>query len=57
MDNIKDLISAIANGDAVAIENGFSAAMSDKLSTRLDDMRTDVAQTMFKQEEPTAEEE
>jgi len=57
MDNIKDLISAIANGDAVAIENGFSAAMSDKLSTILDDMRTDVAQTMFKQEEPTAEEE
>jgi hypothetical protein len=55
MDNIKDLISAIANGDAVAVENGFSAAMSDKLSTRLDDMRQSVAQSMFNQSEPVAE--
>jgi len=55
MDNIKDLISAIASGDAVAVENGFSAAMSDKLSTRLDDMRQSVAQSMFNQSEPVAE--
>jgi hypothetical protein len=57
MDNIKDLISAIASGNAVAIENGFSAAMSDKLSTRLDDMRADVAQSMFAETEETVIEE
>lgn len=56
MDNIKDLISAIASGNAVAVENGFSAAMSDKLSTRLDDMRADVAQSMFAETEEITEE-
>jgi hypothetical protein len=28
--------------------------MAEKISARLDDMRTDVAQTMFKQEDPEA---
>jgi hypothetical protein len=52
-----DLVSAIINKDATGIETAFNTAMAEKISARLDDMRTDVAQTMFKQEEQTAEEE
>jgi hypothetical protein len=49
-----DLVAAIINKDATGIENEFNAAMAEKISDRLDDMRTDVAQTMFKQEDPEA---
>ena len=49
-----DLVSAIINKDATGIETAFNNAMAEKISTRLDDMRTDVAQTMFKQEDPEA---
>jgi len=52
-----DLVAAIINKDATGIETEFNAAMAEKISDRLEDMRTNVAQTMFKQEEPTAEEE
>ena len=50
-----ELINAIASGDAVAIENGFNAAMAEKISGKLDDMRINVAKTMFSQ--PQAAEE
>jgi hypothetical protein len=46
-----DLVSAIINKDATGIETAFNDAMAEKISTRLDDMRTDIAQSMFKQEE------
>jgi Mn-dependent DtxR family transcriptional regulator len=49
-----DLVSAIINKDATGIETAFNDTMAEKISARLDDMRTDVAQTMFKQEEPEA---
>ena len=52
-----DLVTAIINKDATGIETAFNDTMAEKISARLDDMRTDVAQTMFKQEEPTTEEE
>ena len=52
----KDLINAIVAGDAVEIENAFNSTMAEKISTRLDDMRADVAANMFKQEEQTSEE-
>jgi len=52
-----DLVTAIINKDATGIEAAFNDTMAEKISARLDDMRTDFAQTMFKQEEPTAEEE
>lgn len=51
-----DLVSAIINKDATGIDAAFNDAMAEKISTRLDDMRTDVAQSMFKQaEEPAVE--
>ena len=49
-----DLVTAIINKDATAIESSFNDAMAEKISTRLDDMRTDIAQSMFKSEEPEA---
>ena len=47
-----DLVSAIINKDATGIEAAFNDAMAEKISTRLDDMRSNVAQSMFNQEEP-----
>ena len=51
-----ELINAIASGDAVATETAFNAAMADKISGRLDDMRIDVAKTMFAPQQATTEE-
>lgn len=51
-----DLVTAIINKDATEIENSFNTAMAEKIATRLDDMRADVAQSMFKQEEVVEEE-
>ncbi len=42
-----ELINAIANGNAVATEDAFNAAMAEKISARLDDLRVRVAQNMF----------
>jgi hypothetical protein len=49
-----DLVTAIINKDATAIESSFNDAMAEKISTRLDDMRGNIAQSMFKSEEPEA---
>jgi hypothetical protein len=46
-DTVKDLISAIVTGNAVDTESAFNAAMAEKLATKLDDMRVQVAQNMF----------
>lgn len=48
-----ELIDAISNGDAVATENAFSAAMAEKIAGRLDDMRLNVSQKMFNPVEST----
>ena len=58
---IQNLVQAIQAGDALETENAFANAMAEKLSTRLDTMRQDVAQGMFAQAteqeaEPTTEE-
>lgn len=50
------LIDAISTGDAVATENAFNAAMAEKISAKLDDMRIDVAKSMFTQPEAQVEE-
>jgi hypothetical protein len=47
-ETIKNLISAIATGNAVDTESAFNSAMAEKISTRLDTMRQEVAQGMFK---------
>ena len=49
-ENISNLINAIEVGDAVATEQSFSAAMAEKISAKLDTMRVELAQNMFKSE-------
>jgi hypothetical protein len=55
--NTYNLIQAMANGDALETENAFGAAMAEKLSVKLDDMRASIAQNMFSSQEPVAEQE
>ena len=47
----KNLISAIASGDAAATETSFQDAMGSKISAKLETMRQEVAQAMFKTEQ------
>lgn len=57
MSNINNLINAIADGNAVETESSFNAAIAEKISARLDDMRATVAQSMFNQPTAVVEEE
>ena len=50
-DTVRDLVDAMVQGDALGTEKAFGAAMAEKLSSKLEDMRTNVAQTMFATEE------
>jgi len=56
-ENTLNLVSAIINKDATDIETSFNAAMAEKIATRLDDMHTAVAQSMFVNQEVVVEEE
>jgi hypothetical protein len=55
-DTINTLVNAIATGDALETENAFSAAMAQKVSAKLEDMRMSMAQNMFKSPEVETEE-
>jgi hypothetical protein len=46
-ESIIDLITAIAEGDTIGIEDSFNTVMSYKIADRLDSMRIDTAQGMF----------
>lgn len=50
-ETVKNLVDAIQAKDAIATETAFQAAMAEKISARLDSMRQDVAQSMFKTHE------
>jgi hypothetical protein len=52
-----ELINAISTGDASATQDAFNAAMAEKISAKLDDMRISVAQKMFnvQEEQPAVE--
>lgn len=52
-----ELVNAIKTGDAIATEQAFAAAMAEKLSAKIDDMRQTVAANMFTQPEAVVEEE
>jgi hypothetical protein len=45
--SIKDLINAIDSGNASKTQDAFESIMAEKISSRLDDMRIEVAQNMF----------
>ena len=48
---VKDLISAIVEGDAATIDAAFNAEMATRVSAKLEDMRVSVAQNMFRVEQ------
>jgi hypothetical protein len=48
----QNLIQAMVDGNALETEKAFGAAMAEKLSTKLDAMRVNVAQSMFAAQEP-----
>jgi hypothetical protein len=48
---VKDLISAIVEGDASTIDAAFNAEMANRVSSKLEDMRVSVAQNMFATEQ------
>lgn len=50
-ESVKNLINAISSGDAVETENAFQAAISDKISARLETMKIDIAKGMFTQKD------
>lgn len=54
-ETVHNLVNAIAAGDALETQNAFAAAMAEKLSTRLDTMRAEVAQSMFTGQETQEE--
>ena len=53
---VNDLINAIASGDSIAIETAFNTEMATRISDRLEDMRVEVAQNMFRTESTQPEE-
>ena len=55
-ENVKDLVNAMLAKDADKMQSAFQAAVAEKISTKLDDMRMNLAQSMFKtQQEPEAQ--
>jgi len=48
MSNTRNLIDAIADGNALETESSFNAAIAEKIAASLDNMRQTVAQSMFK---------
>lgn len=55
MSDTRDLINAIEAGDSIGIQTAFETAMANRIADRMDTMRQEVAQNMFKQ--PVAESE
>lgn len=55
-ETVQNLVDAIKNGDAVETENSFAAAMAEKLAGKIDDLRMNVAQSMFQQQAQVQEE-
>ena len=51
---VRELVDAMVKGSALETEKAFGAAMAEKLSGKLDDMRIDVAKNMFATEEELA---
>lgn len=55
-ENVKELVDAMLAKDADKMQSAFQAAVAEKISTKLDDMRSNLAQNMFKAQEQQPEE-
>ncbi|NBP03236.1 MAG: hypothetical protein EBU90_24685 [Proteobacteria bacterium] len=49
--SVRDLIDAIYVGDSESIETAFNREMAERISTRLDTMRVEVAKNMFNEKQ------
>ena len=47
---VKNLIDAIESGDSLAIDAAFNSEVANRISDKLDVMRQDLAQNMFKEQ-------
>ena len=56
MSGVQDLINAIDSGDSTEIDTAFEKEMSARISTRIDDMKVDLAQNMFKSQQEVTDE-
>lgn len=52
----RDLIDAIQSGDSTKVDDAFNSVMVQKVSEKLDAMRDDLSQNMFRTQEVTADE-
>jgi hypothetical protein len=54
----RDLVNAMADGRSVDIESAFNSCVAERVAGKLQQMKVDVAQTMFnsQQEEAPVEE-
>lgn len=50
MSSVQDLVTAIISGKATEIESSFKTAISDKVLDMVSDMKTEMAQGIFKEE-------
>ena len=46
-ENIKKFVNSLEKGDNLSAADAFKASLADKVSSALDDRKTDVAQSMF----------
>ena len=46
-ENIKKFVNSLEKGDNLSAADAFKASLADKVSSSLDDRKTDVAQSMF----------
>jgi hypothetical protein len=53
-DQIKDMISTIIDGDNVTAQDTFNDLIATKISSALDDRKTELAQTIFNKEPENA---
>jgi len=56
MATTKDLINAIVNDKPLDAKSAFDEVVGDKVAERIDDLRVQLAQTMFSQDTATQEE-
>ena len=54
-ESVQNLINAIASKNAIETESAFNAAMAEKVSARLEDLRQNIAQSMFAAEQVSTE--
>jgi hypothetical protein len=56
-EGVRNLIDAIINGDSIQIDQSFNHEMAERISTRLDTMRVEVAKNMFNEQVEELDEE